>query len=721
MAQSFDVNVFIGSEIGYTIQRESPFISASGIPEIMTIKSMDDDITTPPESYTIFKSPRLVINDLDDFITTTLVTSTYQTVVMTNIGNATLTITNLLSANEINYITPIIKFTEPNVLTTSTPITILPGNTATFELAYYGFPSVYDSEFFIQSNSVDRFYRVPTHIIVNRSKSWDTPLRSISTTTTQIGKKVGYVYAITPMIDTFYRPDIGFPVYGNLSGSPAWSIVNSGTNFISVQFNPNTVNNVNGTYTSTMIIRSVGNTTATVFNSATIDVDHTNNKNLSSWLSPAGHFNSIIGMSYDLINGTRNLTIGVGNTSGVLAVTTTTIVPDQLYAGSFNGSTKYLTVSGAPAISTSSFTIEAWVYPDAAVGIGTIASWGGDGGAFRLFLSTDTPDIQIWTGGSPLIQQSITNPINQWSHIAVQRDNLNLVTVYINGSIVNQTTLTTNWNYVGDLIIGADLAGGSFFSGYISNFRYVLGTAVYTSAFTLPTGPLTATQSANANGNPSNALTAGQTQVLTLQTATIIDSSSYGLSITNYDAVATSLQSVLSSYPGPLDTSVYVTDLGLGREYDNYPSWSKVYRIPISTSTTSTVYYSNNHVVKTTATTTVTDYSVYFGENDSVGSMFIIESIGYGSVRVKMNNLTADLDLFATYPNYDDWTLKNLTQAFYYYANSDVTFGRYSPLPTEYASPRASNSSTTYLFLGFDYNNKTNTATVKTSIVPIPT
>jgi hypothetical protein len=34
--------------------------------------------------------------------------------------------------------------------------------------------------------------------------------------------------------------------------------------------------------------------------------------------------------------------------------------------------------------------------------------------------------------------------------------------------------------------------GNGYFNGYISNFRVVKGTAVYTSAFTVPTNPLTA-------------------------------------------------------------------------------------------------------------------------------------------------------------------------------------------------------------------------------------
>jgi len=159
-----------------------------------------------------------------------------------------------------------------------------------------------------------------------------------------------------------------------------------------------------------------------------------------------------------------------------------------------------------------------------------------------LFVSTDSsPVVQVWQGGSTLISQAITNPINSWTHIAVQRDSSNLVTIYINGVIVNQTTLTNDWAS-GTLQIGYDGGGGTTFNGYISNFRYVKGIAVYTTAFTPPTSSLTSTQLANVNGNPSNAIPGTQTQLLTLQNSTIVDNSSYGLTITNYGTLTTALQ-----------------------------------------------------------------------------------------------------------------------------------------------------------------------------------
>jgi hypothetical protein len=171
------------------------------------------------------------------------------------------------------------------------------------------------------------------------------------------------------------------------------------------------------------------------------------------------------------INSTGNLylpAISTGIVAGSLG---------QAWVGGFNGSTQYL--SFGIVIGTGIFTIEAWFYTSAALSIQTIASFSAD---FRLFVSTDV------SGSTSLARSKYINianyykSVNQWTHIAVQRNSSNLVTIYINGAIVNQTTLTNNWN-TGTLQIGYDGGGGTTFNGYISNFRYVSGIAVYPSAF----------------------------------------------------------------------------------------------------------------------------------------------------------------------------------------------------------------------------------------------
>jgi hypothetical protein len=69
----------------------------------------------------------------------------------------------------------------------------------------------------------------------------------------------------------------------------------------------------------------------------------------------------------------------------------------------------------------------------------------------------------------------------------------------------------------GDINIGRDLDNSALLSGYISNVRIVKGTAVYTSAFTPPTAPLTAITN---------------TQLLTCQSNRFVDNSTNNFTIT---------------------------------------------------------------------------------------------------------------------------------------------------------------------------------------------
>jgi len=82
--------------------------------------------------------------------------------------------------------------------------------------------------------------------------------------------------------------------------------------------------------------------------------------------------------------------------------------------------------------------------------------------------------------------------LNEWHHYAIVR-NGNTFTVYDNGTSVGSVTASINIPAQGDVFrVGSDGEGYGIINGYISNFRLVNGTAVYTSNFTPPTSPLTA-------------------------------------------------------------------------------------------------------------------------------------------------------------------------------------------------------------------------------------
>ena len=175
-------------------------------------------------------------------------------------------------------------------------------------------------------------------------------------------------------------------------------------------------------------------------------------------------------------------------------------------SGYFDGSGDYLTVADSATLepSSSDFTIECWIYPTAT---------GAFLGVFskRTNNATDYSPIQILINSGTMIllasttgsswavntNASTSPPLNAWSHIAVVRNGTasNNLVLYLNGvsvatGSVSNTALVNN---SGAWAIAADSDdGGGNFAGYISGFRYVLGSAVYTSGFTPPTAPLTA-------------------------------------------------------------------------------------------------------------------------------------------------------------------------------------------------------------------------------------
>ena len=84
----------------------------------------------------------------------------------------------------------------------------------------------------------------------------------------------------------------------------------------------------------------------------------------------------------------------------------------------------------------------------------------------------------------------VGHTINRWNHYALVHDSTNM-RLYINGNQV----LTSTDNFANEnksLHIGySNSTFGGYFTGFMSNFRVVKGTALYTSNFTSPTEPLT--------------------------------------------------------------------------------------------------------------------------------------------------------------------------------------------------------------------------------------
>jgi len=174
----------------------------------------------------------------------------------------------------------------------------------------------------------------------------------------------------------------------------------------------------------------------------------------------------------------------------------------------FDGTGDYLTVANNVALQMSGdFTWEAWVYPLSLPGganfktfwaqraSGTTGSTIGgplvvfdSAGSLLLFIANAASNAWSVSGFDTGLDVSL----NQWQHIALVKSGTT-VTLYKNGTGGTSTTHSTAVGTSGSLSIMAGAADGAqVVDGYMSNFRVVKGTAVYTSNFTPSTTPLTA-------------------------------------------------------------------------------------------------------------------------------------------------------------------------------------------------------------------------------------
>jgi hypothetical protein len=160
-------------------------------------------------------------------------------------------------------------------------------------------------------------------------------------------------------------------------------------------------------------------------------------------------------------------------------------------SGYFDGNGDYLSLPSSQTNlqpESGNFTLEFWYYTSVTPsGYINLFSYGAGGNALRLFLYT-TNSLTVWTGSSLLITANNVHVANAWNHVAIVRSGTTL-TIYVNGVNVG-TNNNNSTNYVGNLNIAFE-DGQASLTGYISNFRLIKGTAVYTSAFTPPTAPLT--------------------------------------------------------------------------------------------------------------------------------------------------------------------------------------------------------------------------------------
>jgi hypothetical protein len=181
----------------------------------------------------------------------------------------------------------------------------------------------------------------------------------------------------------------------------------------------------------------------------------------------------------------------------------------------FNGSSRFNLASNvALTPGSGDFTIECWIYPTAAFSTYNGIFVGDATGAMNFGKISGGIGLRI-SGTSDII--SATAPsINQWTHVAITRSGTD-VRLFYNGE-QQGSTVTNSTNFVQSATSIGDNGGGTaYWNGYISNLRFVKGTAVYTSNFTPSATPLTAISN---------------TQLLTCQSNRFIDNSTNAFTLT---------------------------------------------------------------------------------------------------------------------------------------------------------------------------------------------
>ena len=218
----------------------------------------------------------------------------------------------------------------------------------------------------------------------------------------------------------------------------------------------------------------------------------------------------------------------------------------------FNGTNQSLTVPSNATFDfgTGDFTIEGWIYSISSKDYGILVGrWGGYAvnGNSSYAIRQETAASRKYqfgftTNGSTdiLITALNTFSLNTWYHLAAVRNGTTF-TFYVNG--VSQGTITNaNAVFAGttNLTVGGANNNTDLMNGYASNIRVIKGTALYTSNFTPPTAPLTAI---------------ANTQLLTCNAPTIIDSSSNNFTITNNGTATVS--SAVTPFTAPSYASTF--------------------------------------------------------------------------------------------------------------------------------------------------------------------
>ena len=267
-------------------------------------------------------------------------------------------------------------------------------------------------------------------------------------------------------------------------------------------------NNINSTYSTGYFYIGMANSNASYLNGYISNVRVNNTALYTSNFTPSAAPLTAVSGTIGLMcqsnrfvdNSSTNSTITAY--SGTPQITSLSpFEPNNAYSpatlgGStyFGGSGQLTTTSSSNlAIGSGDFTCEFWVYPFSYSSVFYSASY-----TDNLQIQVDSAgETRIWCNGNWIRTGYYGIQLYAWTHIAAVRSS-GTVTLYING--VNSVSGTITGGTT-----SSKAASLGYAEMYLSDVRFVKGTAVYTSNFTPPTVPLTSITNTQLLCNFTNA------------------------------------------------------------------------------------------------------------------------------------------------------------------------------------------------------------------------
>lgn len=166
-----------------------------------------------------------------------------------------------------------------------------------------------------------------------------------------------------------------------------------------------------------------------------------------------------------------------------------------LGSGYFDGSTNMVVTSGLGdfAVGTGDFTIEWYQYITVQTSYPRVFSIGSYniGATLAVSIQNEGQYLYFWANGSTILAAYVGIPAGEWRHIAIVRY-YGVTTAYVNGTSVGSVNIGYNvpTNTTNLQIGNENPPDQQYFHGFITNFQWVTGTALYTGNFTPPVAPI---------------------------------------------------------------------------------------------------------------------------------------------------------------------------------------------------------------------------------------